>query len=741
MTNVIAERINLFIEIVYPEVSKKKLAELLNIDYYSFIRYTKGQTLPSLENISLFCKLGVSVNWLLLGEGSIFSHDRYGDVAKDTFLLHINALQDADLSRNLLHKDIVHGIFDRYGSVSGFYRHLDNNNIEYDQSKFDEFFSGENTIDFHVEEVLFQINFYFYLYNKDNPNLDKIEYFMENLKQSDNTDVKNSRPVNRVLTQIKEILDDYFLPQNINLKSIIVFLCLLASAGILNAQMSYTDFSTKTNIDSIYNNIRKTARIQPDSALNWVNNELNIKHTKIERAWLCEAKGWVYYSKGKYDSSFYYFMDARNIFLEQKSMRGMCAVNQHFASYFMRHRYFKKALDYNKLALEYKQSETDEINEHIPIYNKILLLNYHLERFESVDSVMSRIDSLYKIIPKDNDYVRTLIYYSYSFRARGDFVKEEEVLARALELTSTIDVSRTRKYFVIHQLAESYFAQGKFQEAIEIAELNEENISGGASKYMHYNTYSKYLNLAGNPKRAVDVFHKYRLGENNPINPVESKIDYASALIELDSVEKAKVIYAEVIDLLKKTEREYELSYISDLLKKINTNNDVTLAYELIGFLSEELLSAEAKNKELDPYSDLLLGNVLSVREEMASYSKRISTYHGFLLIVGVLLVVLLVMIIKSVRERRKLNRISKSLRYGYEVLTQQVNNELRVLTHKALAFDKEAAFRENAKEYFKEEIIKITRSIKNLIDVMNKQIKDAESIKAEKLFNKKDKS
>ncbi len=737
MDNIIAERINLFIEIVYPEISKKKLAEHIGIDYYSFIRYTKGQSLPSLDNISLFCKLGVSVNWLLLGEGSVFSHDRYGEVAKDTFLLHINALQDADLSRNLSHIDIVKGVFDRYGSVSGFFRYLDNNNIEYDKSKFNEFFSGSDSIDFHVEEVLFQINFYFFLYNKDNPNLDKLEYFMENIEQSDSNNLKNSRPVNRVLTQIKELLDDYFLPQNINLKSIIVFILMFASLSISFAQISYPPFSTKTNIDSIYNKVRYSTKLSPDSALKYVNSHIEIIDNREELAWLYEAKGWTYYNQNQYDSSFYYFVQARNIFSDENNMRGMSAINRHFTSFFMKHGYLNKALEYNMLAFEYNKKESNDLTEYVPFYNIMIVVNYKLDNFDKVEEIKNTIDSIYKIIPKDENYVRALIYYSYSCRNREDFEKEALVLSQAYDLVKKIGSSSTIMYSLMYQLAENYYNQGKIAEAIEITRENKKNISDISTKYTYYDRYAKYLIAAAKFDEAINIYHSQGLLTNNPVNLIECKINYAKALSVLDSSEKVRIVYSEILDELKFTDREYALSYINKILYKIKKEKDIEMAYKVIDFLSDELMSQQLKNKDLDPYSDLLMKKVLTIDEEMAHYDRLISIYHVLLIIVGILFVFLIILIIRSVRERIKLYKILYSLKYGYELLTNQVNNELRVLTHKALAFDKEVTFRENAKEYFKEEIIKITRSIKKLVEIMNKQLQDAESIEVEKYFKK----
>ena len=206
--NSIAERLKLFVDTVYSARNYINLAEITGITSSNFSRYLNGSRLPSLENIGNFCKLGVSINWVLTEEGFMFSSDIYGYNAKEKFLTTMNEMKLNTLPKKVTTEALKNGIIEYYGTVEKFYDYLEKEDIFYDQSIFDEFFSGNETVDFHIEEILFRINFYFYLEN-ENENKQNIEYILNNIHEFDKGQFDKQKPLLIVMSKIKKIVDEY----------------------------------------------------------------------------------------------------------------------------------------------------------------------------------------------------------------------------------------------------------------------------------------------------------------------------------------------------------------------------------------------------------------------------------------------------------------------------------------------------------------------------------------------------
>jgi transcriptional regulator with XRE-family HTH domain len=216
MKKTFAERLRIFIETIYSDLSLNDVADKLGISNSTLSRYVTGNTTPSLENLEKICTLGISSDWLLMDKGSAFGGNKYGETAKEKFIDHIQLGNKIDSSSIISNREIIEEIDSRFGSKSKFYEYLYDCGVVFDESELDEFFTGAEVLNFKVEKVLSDINFYFFLKNKNHSKLQDFEYMYNNILQYDTTNkftgrhVQKHKTAYKLLNRISSMITDYF---------------------------------------------------------------------------------------------------------------------------------------------------------------------------------------------------------------------------------------------------------------------------------------------------------------------------------------------------------------------------------------------------------------------------------------------------------------------------------------------------------------------------------------------------
>lgn len=72
----LGERIEFFIEICYG--NKRNFAEILGVRYSTLSKYISGSVTLSINELTLLKKSGMSLNWLIDGEGPMFANNKNG---------------------------------------------------------------------------------------------------------------------------------------------------------------------------------------------------------------------------------------------------------------------------------------------------------------------------------------------------------------------------------------------------------------------------------------------------------------------------------------------------------------------------------------------------------------------------------------------------------------------------------------------------------------------------------------
>jgi transcriptional regulator with XRE-family HTH domain len=110
----LGNRISLFINSCYK--SQSQFAELVQLDPSSLNRYIHNKCTPTIDILEKFKKLGMSIDWLIDGQGSMFAQNEVGGKLKINNRLTNNSPDEINKSNKFINR-IKTWIYDNYGNL------------------------------------------------------------------------------------------------------------------------------------------------------------------------------------------------------------------------------------------------------------------------------------------------------------------------------------------------------------------------------------------------------------------------------------------------------------------------------------------------------------------------------------------------------------------------------------------------------------------------------------------------
>ena len=197
-----------FLQAVYSELSQKKIAESLDISIAQFNKYISGHHYPSFENMDKMLTLGVSIDWLLTGNGSAFATNDFGKKTKEKFLNFLHSKNHIDEEEDTITNiELLKEINTRFGNEEGFFRFLEENGISYDRNDFTDFFAGNQMVEFAVEKVFSQFIFLFFVRFRSHQDLDSFRVIYNNILENDE-DVDKSLKLKYQQSKVNDLLNN-----------------------------------------------------------------------------------------------------------------------------------------------------------------------------------------------------------------------------------------------------------------------------------------------------------------------------------------------------------------------------------------------------------------------------------------------------------------------------------------------------------------------------------------------------
>ncbi len=205
----IAERLDLFIKVMLRDYTKTKIAEMIEIDLPLLSKFTKGSKVPGVDSLVKISKLGISINWLLNGSGSIIACDEYGIRARNIFIDDLRHAKSSLDAKEYSYRKIIDTIDKHYGSEEQFYQYLKEHNIGFDEEQFDDFFLGNQSVSLSIEEVFYKTNIYLYIKFENQELLSDIKQVIENIQKYQDQYLKGNGKADEILQKIKDIICEY----------------------------------------------------------------------------------------------------------------------------------------------------------------------------------------------------------------------------------------------------------------------------------------------------------------------------------------------------------------------------------------------------------------------------------------------------------------------------------------------------------------------------------------------------
>ena len=201
------DRLKLYIDVVFPDEFKVTIAEQMGITKSQLSNYTCGKILPSTDKLEKFQFLGVSFNWLINGEGSIFSLEENGIAIRKQFLDDFYHSKNKTEELSFTNSTLIEKISEIFGEPNNLYEYLDKKEIIYNKKDFEIIFACKEKINMRIEKIFYQLHLSLFYGANCKQRFFTTNYFIDNIKKYDKLlSEPNTKKLQTAIIQIEEIL-------------------------------------------------------------------------------------------------------------------------------------------------------------------------------------------------------------------------------------------------------------------------------------------------------------------------------------------------------------------------------------------------------------------------------------------------------------------------------------------------------------------------------------------------------
>lgn len=502
------------------------------------------------------------------------------------------------------------------------------------------------------------------------------------------------------------------------MRSKLFILILLISA---TANLSAVDFTfwKSDNVSESYRLYRKSYDYfykDTDSSEKYARQSLREANSAIDKAWAMDQIGKNLIVTNRTDSGFIFLNKARKIFLTEKYRPGLISIYIDFGTAFKKYGNLYEARKYYNKAFNLKSEKLEVDNELAKIYYALFSIESKLGNTRECKKYLAGLDSLYTVLEKDERYYSFQIDKAVILRYAGKYDEAIEFLERIKENSK---ISSNTALGILSEMGFIYYYKGEINKAISIYE---EGLSKSKS-------ISDSIDLMGNligfyilndeNEKAISAYFQYNNKLINNNDRLNFNINYAEALENLDSNAKAKKIYYEIKQGIDKSESFQKLEYLDELMRLVNRKDSVYMYKELLDYLPILIRKSEGTKKVNQEKESQLLKTILIADEEISARELIIKQRTMFLTIVLSLLTVIILAFILFFREHQKVKSLNQSIQKSYNILTQEINGEMRLIIQQVLELDREMQDflpeKNDIKEAFDELLNNIMRILNNL--------------------------
>ena len=416
------------------------------------------------------------------------------------------------------------------------------------------------------------------------------------------------------------------------------------------------------------------------------------------------------------DSGFIYLNEARKYYLIEKQMDKVAEMYYYFAYGAINQNNLVLGKEYLTRALEYNSFTIENNDLLVNIYEQFFWVEICLVDNAKSAEYQRILDSLYANRTKDRAYYKIILDRVTGIVKSGKFESAESYLDSLLpkiEDDSYLYALWLYKKTWINEL------RGDYQTALELCQESYKLVDSTNNADIVGSNLMRYYLLNNEKKKGINTYFDIKSQPYSTDYSVMLEANYIYALIESDSMEKAKIIYSEVLEALKSGVDLHLLPGVIGLMYELNPHDSLFLYKELLD-LYPDVISQASKNKKSDQSLASSLNNmILTADREIEAREAKIKMRTHYLVVVGILSIIILFAAFIIYRAYRKVKKINRTLKKSQELLSQEINSELRILIQKVIHMDNEYAPIRIGKGKISYNFRDMIKSIKELLRVV----------------------
>ncbi len=498
-----------------------------------------------------------------------------------------------------------------------------------------------------------------------------------------------------------------------------IFIC-VAVVFFLHSYLHAGDFYNPNRklsvIDNYIDSFNRLISTNPDSSKYYAQKALELSQNSIDSGRSFQMLGRVRIELNDLDFGFKNLNDARKLFEETSYKPGLIDIYSDIGQLFYRYSNFQKAKEYYQKALFLKAESLEEDKELMNIYYYIGIIESNLGNLESS---FSYFDKLLKYFENTNDttsYAYIIIEYAKVLSNADNNVKSNDLLL------SFVNKSQTKKTDFYSQLALNNYRLGQVSSAIDFATLELRASKTSSDSVKCLSNLMAYYMLENKYKEAEDC---YLIAEGMEV-ALDRQIQFDLNLVELflktGNNDKAIKLFEETLNTVLDSNMT---DYYSDILnsREMFSQYKITKDFSSNKFISK-LLSCKSTDMSLAFNSSSKLINLIAQSDKEIENKNQIielSGYYNKLLLAFIFLLILSLSTI--VHKQMKLRKYLNSLTLSYNIVSEKVNNDLRMLLQKLLIIDEDLGQKYNVKHRISKDLKPLLDDIKNLLDVLIKPL------------------
>lgn len=467
-----------------------------------------------------------------------------------------------------------------------------------------------------------------------------------------------------------------------------------------------------------------------DSILYYSRLALPLASNEIEQAEVFKSIGKGYIIQDSPDSGFYYLNEARKIFVEKKDNNGLARTYDNFGKAFAIYHNYEKAKFYYLKALHLTSEKLKVSPFILYLYNCLADADDILGNYSSAHVYLDYIDSAYSYkFKKDYRYYKSKITRSQIYTDEGKFEKALNVLNKMLDSIDKIKNAENRLELyleIYHQQGILYYYMSDVNQSIAVYEKGMD-ISKSANDSLEFgkNLLAFYILNDENQKAthlANTLIHHPKDKAQHQAELFVILLNYTEALNNLDSTQKAKEVYYQAKNIIDKAKYYYFINDLNSVMKSINKDESLEMYKEIndyIPLLIERTQSYDTENKS---NGERLLQTIHIADTEIAMRDARIRSRNQLIIVISIAFLLLLGAVLIIAQKHRKVKALNKSLQDSYNLLTGEINMELRVIVQKIFDLDRDLNKLLPVKIEFESHFEGLINKIKNLLKLLDKK-------------------